>query len=590
MKRKIYNFLLSLVIALNVVTPIKLSAEEITEKVFLYDDYTVEYSVKNSWIDSQNINITITNIGEKPINGWALGIDAGGEINSLWNGSVYKCTNSEYIIKNLDYNYEIKPNTSITFGYTLTGKQLSIPTKIEMFSKRVESTGGYKVELIETNNWDTGFQGEITICNLTSKPIDAWNLSFDADFTIDDIWNANIISENNGVYEISCSQSTMSIMPDSTVVIGIRGSKNADLRTSFKTVKLTETIIDESTETIPEYPIDENNEGVFCKNITSEDDIEYTSNDFSFIKNQLLLMADDNITYQEMSDIVRELNAEIVGYIDISNEYQIEFNSNTNIDYLNSVMNQLLQNSSIESVSLNYYYTLQPNFMPNDEKMSTASGINNDNWNLYAINAFRAWDYYDDMSEVKIGLIDSSFDENHEDLDFKKTWKNPLKDTIKSQDELSIYLKHGTHVAGIMAAGFNNNNGITGVCPKNELYGYVFVEINYSAELHHLIKQTDGVLKILGAPSPLPEYESEIMRWLFNDGEIIEQSNALIDDNGNCIGYEGFLSGQDDKVTYLNKRQCKASVAVKFGGRVHKANLGIELKAAPKADDNTGQG
>ncbi len=119
---------------------------------------------------------------------------------------------------------------------------------------------------------------------------------------------------------------------------------------------------------------------------------------------------------------------------------------------------------------------------------------------------------------------------------------------------------------------------------------YVFVEIDYSAELHHLIKQTDGVLKILGAPSPLPEYESEIMRWLFNDGEIIEQSNALIDDFGNCIGYEGFLSGQDDKITYLNKRQCKASVAVKFGGRVHKANLGIELKTAPKADDNTGQG
>ena len=73
------------------------------------------------------------------------------------------------------------------------------------------------------------------------------------------------------------------------------------------------------------------------------------------------------------------------------------------------------------------------------------------------------------------------------------------------------------------------------------------------------------------------------MKWLFNGGNVIEQSTALIDENGFCIGYEGFLQGYEDRVTYFNKRQKKASVEVKFGGRIHKANLGIELKAADKA-------
>lgn len=116
--------------------------------------------------------------------------------------------------------------------------------------------------------------------------------------------------------------------------------------------------------------------------------------------------------------------------------------------------------------------------------------------------------------------------------------------------------------------------------------GYVFISMDYSEDRHIAVKSTDGVLRFLGKPTPLPKHESELMSWLFNGGNIIEQSNALIDKNGNCIGYEGFLDGYEDRVTYLNKRQHKASVEIRFGGQIHKANLGVDLKAA----DRTGQG
>lgn len=113
---------------------------------------------------------------------------------------------------------------------------------------------------------------------------------------------------------------------------------------------------------------------------------------------------------------------------------------------------------------------------------------------------------------------------------------------------------------------------------------YVFIAMDYSAENYHSIKSVDGVLRFLGSPSPLPPHEAKLMEWLFNDGNVIEQSYALIDANGDCIGYEGFLHGYEDRVAYFNKRQKKASVEVKFGGRKHKANLGIELKAADKTE------
>ncbi len=113
--------------------------------------------------------------------------------------------------------------------------------------------------------------------------------------------------------------------------------------------------------------------------------------------------------------------------------------------------------------------------------------------------------------------------------------------------------------------------------------GYVFIEMEYTPENHIKVRHTDNVLRFLGAPSPLPTAEAKLMEWLFNGGNVIEQSTALINENGDCIGYEGFLHGYEDRVTYFNKRQKKASVEVKFGGRIHKANLGIELKAADKA-------
>lgn len=104
--------------------------------------------------------------------------------------------------------------------------------------------------------------------------------------------------------------------------------------------------------------------------------------------------------------------------------------------------------------------------------------------------------------------------------------------------------------------------------------GYVFADIDFDAEMFHRINPVPGVIRFLGNPTPLPEREAEMIAWLSNGGEIIEPSEVRID--GDKIICGGFLSGHEDDIKYLNLRQKKASVEVRFGGKIHRANLSVE--------------
>lgn len=73
-----------------------------------------------------------------------------------------------------------------------------------MSSKRIDSKEeNYIVELSITEEWDTGFKGEIMISNISDAPIEAWQLSFDSNFSVSDIWNCRILEYTDGKYVIA---------------------------------------------------------------------------------------------------------------------------------------------------------------------------------------------------------------------------------------------------------------------------------------------------------------------------------------------------------------------------------------------------
>lgn len=119
----------------------------------------------------QNNEIKIKNIGSETISNWALKYDAHGEISGLWNGIAYS-SETQYIIKNTGYNYEIQSDQEVNFGYCVTGEGLEIPKVFEICSQRTDKAENeYIVSLNVTNDWGNGFTGEIKIQNLSAEPI-----------------------------------------------------------------------------------------------------------------------------------------------------------------------------------------------------------------------------------------------------------------------------------------------------------------------------------------------------------------------------------------------------------------------------------
>lgn len=150
---------------------------------YSYDGYDVEYSVLNEWDNGQSVEVKVTNTGDDSILNWAFKYDAEGEIGGLWNASVYNNQGEDYIIKNGGWNYEIASGQTVNFGYTLFGDNLATPEKFELCSKRVEVASGYETSLNVVDRWDTGMKAELSVTNTSDEPIEAWELSFDTNFT-----------------------------------------------------------------------------------------------------------------------------------------------------------------------------------------------------------------------------------------------------------------------------------------------------------------------------------------------------------------------------------------------------------------------
>lgn len=145
--------------------------------------------------------------------------------------------------------------------------------------------------------------------------------------------------------------------------------------------------------------------------------------------------------------------------IELQNFYEIHLTNNTNID----TFEFLLKNQNIFDAIYrsDYYVPACSDPVPINDTWIVNGSVNNDALNL--LNAQCAWTITTGSREIIVGVIDTEFDTNHEDL------INVFADVVGTQTNPQ---DHGTLVSSCVATGTNNNKGIAGIGYNTRVKGY----------------------------------------------------------------------------------------------------------------------
>lgn len=269
MNKRLISGLLSAVMAINVITilPADAFALGTESKVYEKDGYTVTYQIGSEWDGNRSVEVSIKNTGEESILNWALKYDVGGEVYNLWNSKVYDSSEEYTIIKNNGYNYEIEPGQSANYGYIVKGEETVIPEDIELCSRRIDVKSGYEIDFNVTSDWYTGFNGEISITNISDEPIEAWTLSFDSNFDINNIWNAKLLTSENRSYEAANQLWTTPIKAGESASFGFSAEKSATENANAENFVLTAVVVGRSALEYPDfddidYELDSDSDGL----------------------------------------------------------------------------------------------------------------------------------------------------------------------------------------------------------------------------------------------------------------------------------------------------------------------------------------
>ena len=474
------------------------SAEERTMQNYVYDGYEVDFDVTDAWDGAFNADVKIANTGDAEICDWALTFEFAHEIQNLWNATVVEHTGNTYVIKNADWNANIKPGEGVAFGMTvLCDGEIEFPENFSFVMEEESVTAqSYSAEFTQYSDWGTGCNGAIILSNLTDEPIENWQLEFDYDREIVDIANAVIVSHEQGHYVIKNAEYNADIAANSSVHISIvAGEGAAEERPENFTMQQT-VVGDTSTgeedgrEEEPELN-DEEKEAIIAERLKgvkyaepTEEHIKYDeATDICYVDNQLLVVTKEGVTLEEVEAFAADLGAMVVGYIVLTGDYQVEFSESKTLDELEGLVEKISSCEMVEDVMFHELFETSVSVAPEwyddieerskwDENWDMEFPLGA-NWWLEAVSAPKAWDY--SGYTVKVGVVDSMFDENHEDLAFQEIFENEenVAEAYRvsfSQGDNVKPTAHGTHVAGIMAAK-HNGIGISGVAKDVRLFG-----------------------------------------------------------------------------------------------------------------------
>ena len=102
------------------------------------------------------------------------------------------------------------------------------------------------------------------------------------------------------------------------------------------------------------------------------------------------------------------------------------------------------------------------------------------------------------------------------------------------------------------------------------LPGYVFVGVDYSAALFHVVSPVYGVIRWLGLHCGEPQAldAREALRWRLDSEETLKPSRVLFHEDGPLAAFAGFP-------VRMERRQRRAYVTAELGGIARRVRFGV---------------
>ena len=184
-----------------------------------------------------------------------------------------------------------------------------------------------------------------------------------------------------------------------------------------------------------------------------------------FRNNMLRITAEPDVPRSEIEELARVHDAEIKEFRrdrQFGDAYTFIFDREFTFEELEELSEKFLELDIVRMVRISRPMRMNTEIttnIPNDPRWHY-------NWGLEAVNAPSAWAYSELMEHVNVLVVDSGFYRNHEDLYFRENRTN-----FTSRGSTFNHT-HGTHVAGIIGARFNNGIGISGIVPNSNIFMY----------------------------------------------------------------------------------------------------------------------
>lgn len=203
---------------------------------------------------------------------------------------------------------------------------------------------------------------------------------------------------------------------------------------------------------------------------TEEDISQDESTGIHYINNILLVFFDVDATQEQKQAVIDAVDGEVAGELEMIGQLQIRVKQSS-LAQLEELCTQVESMDGVLAASYDMASQYEDGYIPNDPYDSGLFSKDEVNWETVdssasnwwamAIDAPGAWEYKDELSPVRVGIVDSGFDQNHEDYSIQI-----LNPTVVNEED------HGSHVAGIIGATMDNEEGIAGVAPNATLTGF----------------------------------------------------------------------------------------------------------------------